>query len=603
MKFIEPACKGNDEVMSVQKEKNSFKVEFSLYRRLFSRAEKRRLILFLLLQSSLAFLDLLGVLLFGLLGSMLLFGVPYKSEILIRIFNYIHFDEINFRQQILILSLMILLILVGRTLISSLLTRKLNLFLAKKNAKLSAELLRRILYAERSKVENISQQEFLMSIVRGTHSFLIRQVASFFGLFVDVILLFVLFGGLFVIEPLVSTLTIVIFALLAVGIYKVTHGRVGRFANSELKYSVKVNERVLDVLNSSRIIKINGDSEFFVKNLESEKLSQARALAELAYLPIFNKYASEIGLVVAGFGFGAVVFTLFENTRAITFLGIFLAASMRIAPALLRIQQHFLNLKASSLSSRSFSKFFDQFDPKRSTGISMFPNFDCSNDLPEFSISVENVSVTSNSGRDILKDISFIVPFGTKLGIIGESGAGKSTLLDVLLGLRSISSGKIRFGCSMNMHPDCYSQGIIGFMPQQFGLIRGSIRDNVLLGRSNFSDDQILELLLRLGLSDLLASCKSGLDTLIGDGAKQVSGGEAQRIVLASALISSPKILIMDEGTSALDVKNQDLVMEYLTTFMPNVTLIVVAHQIATIKKFDQVLHLQDGEILSKGRL
>jgi ABC-type multidrug transport system fused ATPase/permease subunit len=223
--------------------------------------------------------------------------------------------------------------------------------------------------------------------------------------------------------------------------------------------------------------------------------------------------------------------------------------------------------------------------------------------LPEFSISVENVSVTSNSGRDILKDISFIVPFGTKLGIIGESGAGKSTLLDVLLGLRSISSGKIRFGCSMNMHPDCYSQGIIGFMPQQFGLIRGSIRDNVLLGRSNFSDDQILELLLRLGLSDLLASCKSGLDTLIGDGAKQVSGGEAQRIVLASALISSPKILIMDEGTSALDVKNQDLVMEYLTTFMPNVTLIVVAHQITTIKKFDQVLHLQDGEMLSKRKL
>jgi ABC-type multidrug transport system fused ATPase/permease subunit len=301
--------------MSVKNEKDSFKADFSLYRRLFSRAEKRRLILFLLFQSSLAFLDLLGVLLFGLLGSMLLFGTPNQASYSMKLLSYVYLDELNFRQQILILSFTILLVLVGRTVITSFLTRKLNLFLANKNAKLSAELLRRILYAERSQVESISQQEFLMGIVRGTHSFLIRQVASFFGLFVDTVLLVVLFGGLFILEPLVSTLSLIIFTLLALGIFRVTHGRVGRLATSELKFSVKVNERVLDVLNSSRIIKVNGDSEFFVKSLESEKLSQANALAELAYLPIFNKYASEVGLVLAGFGFGAVVFTFFENAK------------------------------------------------------------------------------------------------------------------------------------------------------------------------------------------------------------------------------------------------------------------------------------------------
>jgi ABC-type bacteriocin/lantibiotic exporter with double-glycine peptidase domain len=276
---------------------------------------------------------------------------------------------------------------------------------------------------------------------------------------------------------------------------------------------------------------------------------------------------------------------------------------MRIAPALLRIQQHFINLKASSSSSRSFSKFFDQFDPKNGDSFSSAPNLLCSKDIPEFYISVENVSVVTIHGRKILKDISFTVPFGTKLGIVGESGAGKSTLLDALLGLRSISSGMIRYGCSETTHPNCYSQGVIGFMPQQFGLIRGSIRENVLLGRNKISDDEILNLLLRLGLSDMLTSCRSGLDTLIGDGAKQVSGGEAQRIVLASSLISSPKILIMDEGTSALDTKNQDLVMDYLATFMPTITLIVVAHRTTTVKKFDQVLHLQDGEMASKGGL
>ena len=568
--------------------------DLNLYRSIFDRTEKFKLILFLISQSSLALLDLVGVLLFGALGSMLILGPGTDSSLVKSVLANFGIENSDFREQVIILSILILVTLLSRTIITSSLTRRLNLFLAKKNAQISAELLKRIMHTDLSATELVSHQEFLIAIVRGTHSFLIRQVASTFGLIVDAMLLVVLFGGLFVLNPFVSTLTLSIFVCLALGIFKVTHSRVARLSSNELKFSVKVNERITDVLNSNRTIRLNGNSDFFVKTLEREKMSQARALAELAYLPIFNKYASEIGLVLAGFGFGAVVFSFFENSKAISFLGIFLASSLRIAPALLRIQQHFLNIRSSSTSSRVFSDFYSKFRPVSSLSGTSNAVINCSKEIPPYGISLKNVSAVSAGGVKLLQNVNLEIPFGSKVVILGESGSGKSSLIDILIGIRKPSEGSIEWGCSKN-HPNCYCHGEIGFVPQKYNLIRGSLRENILLGRDGIEDFEIIRFIDLLGLSSLLSDCVEGLDTQIGDGAKQLSGGEAQRLALIAALISRPKILVLDEATSALDAENQKLVKKYFEKELHEITLIMVTHNPHHYRDSWSTLHLRHG--------
>jgi ABC-type bacteriocin/lantibiotic exporter with double-glycine peptidase domain len=178
--------------------------------------------------------------------------------------------------------------------------------------------------------------------------------------------------------------------------------------------------------------------------------------------------------------------------------------------------------------------------------------------------------------------------------ILGESGSGKSSLIDILIGIRKPSEGSIEWGCTKN-HPNCYCHGEIGFVPQKYNLIRGSLRENILLGRGGIEDFEIIRLMNLLGLSNLLSDSVEGLDTQIGDGAKQLSGGEAQRIALIAALISRPKILVLDEATSALDVENQRLVMEYLEKELHEITLIMVTHQPNHYQESWSTLHLRHG--------
>lgn len=579
----------------------NFSADLSLYRSVFSKYEKLRMLIFLFAQSSLAFLDLFGVLLFGLLGTMVLSGGTIQNGILNRIQQFVLSYNLEYRQQVYIVAIAVFVVLVTRTYITSVMTRKLNLFLAQKNSNLSAELFRRILKSDKESASKVSHQEFLVGIVRGTHSFLVRQIASYFGLFVDLFLLLILVIGLFLLNPLISGLSIAIFGTLAVAIYKSTHNRVQKLSENELKYSVQVNERILDVLTSNDSIRINGNLETFVDKMARDKLAQARAVAELAFLPIFNKYASEIGLLLAGFGFGGVVFLLFESNEALVLLGIFLVASLRIAPALLRIQQHILNLKSSSSSSKVFADFYRIFAPKSQEGFNQNHDFTLTKKLPLGAISVEDISVTLEDKKKVLSEVTFFITSGSKTSILGESGSGKSTLVDVLLGLRQPTNGSVRYGCNSNGGPNGVSSLVIGFVPQRVNLIRGTIRDNVLLGRNNIKDDEIINTMKKLGLKDFLASCVDGLNTTIGVGSKLISGGEAQRIAIASALISSPHILILDEATSALDEKNQRLVSNLLDREYPDVTIIRVTHRLSELSDSQQILIFENGHLKAKG--
>jgi ABC-type bacteriocin/lantibiotic exporter with double-glycine peptidase domain len=199
--------------------------------------------------------------------------------------------------------------------------------------------------------------------------------------------------------------------------------------------------------------------------------------------------------------------------------------------------------------------------------------------------------------------LSFNVPFGKTLAIVGKTGSGKSTLTDLLLGELIPTTGSITFG---NLSPEqlvLRNSGIIGLVPQEIPLFNASILENIVISGEDdiYIRENVSKMIIRVELGELVRSLPMGIDTVIGESGVTLSGGQVQRIGIARALYTSPKILILDEATSALDAGTEDLIIRMLNSLEFTVSKIIVAHRLSTIKNADQIVFLDEGKILGIG--
>ena len=195
------------------------------------------------------------------------------------------------------------------------------------------------------------------------------------------------------------------------------------------------------------------------------------------------------------------------------------------------------------------------------------------------------------------------VPPGTSTAIVGATGSGKSTLVDVILGVLDIDSGEVLVadatpGLAVGRWP-----GAIAYVPQDVAVLSGTVRENVALGLPTeaIDDGLVSEALERAHLADFLRDSREGLETVVGENGVRLSGGQRQRLGIARALYSRPRLIVLDEATSALDAETESLVTNTLESLAGEVTLIVVAHRLATVRKCNQVLYLDEGRIVASG--
>jgi ATP-binding cassette subfamily B protein len=210
-----------------------------------------------------------------------------------------------------------------------------------------------------------------------------------------------------------------------------------------------------------------------------------------------------------------------------------------------------------------------------------------------------NVSFAYRPEKLALEDVSFSVTPGEAIGIVGPSGAGKSTLLQVILRLRDPSSGiYLVNGVPGAEIADEVWQRLIAFLPQDPQLITGSAAENIRFSR-DWVDDGAVERAARLAhIHDDIMSWPAGYDTLIGQRADAVSGGQRQRLCLARALAGSPELLVLDEPTSSLDLQSERLIQESLTEIRGGITLLLVAHRLTTtLNLCDRVMVVRDGKL------
>ncbi|WP_241975701.1 ABC transporter ATP-binding protein [Kocuria rosea] len=218
--------------------------------------------------------------------------------------------------------------------------------------------------------------------------------------------------------------------------------------------------------------------------------------------------------------------------------------------------------------------------------------------------SLEDVAVLdTRGGEEVLHGVGFTVLPGQTVALVGSSGAGKSTIAQLVTRLYDVTSGAVRIGGTDVRDATFASlRETIGMVTQDGHLFHESIRDNLALVKPEATDEQLWDALARARMEHVIRSLPDGLDTVVGERGYRLSGGERQRLTIARLLLAAPRVVILDEATSALDSTNEAYVQAALGEAMEGRTALVIAHRLSTIRSADQILVVEDGRIVERGR-
>ncbi|MGJ5641588.1 ABC transporter ATP-binding protein [Formosa sp. S-31] len=216
-------------------------------------------------------------------------------------------------------------------------------------------------------------------------------------------------------------------------------------------------------------------------------------------------------------------------------------------------------------------------------------------------ISLENVSFKYEDDL-VLKQFSLTVPKGKSVALVGQSGSGKSTIANLVTRFYDVTDGQISIdGEDIRNLTKQSLRRLMGLVTQDSILFNDTIKQNILLGKEDASDKDIIEALKIANAWEFVKDLPKGIDTNIGDSGNKLSGGQKQRLSIARAVLKNPPIMILDEATSALDTESERLVQSALENMMKNRTSIVIAHRLSTIQNADSIVVMQKGEIVEQG--
>ena len=224
-------------------------------------------------------------------------------------------------------------------------------------------------------------------------------------------------------------------------------------------------------------------------------------------------------------------------------------------------------------------------------------------DEVEGAVSFKNITFSYDDKTEVLHDISFEAPKGSVTALVGSSGSGKTTIAGLATAFLTPSSGKVLIdGVDLSKVDLKSFRSQLGVVLQDDFLYEGTIRENILFPRPEATEKELLEAVEGAYVNEFTDRFDDGLDTLIGERGVKLSGGQRQRISIARALLARPKIVILDEATSNLDTQSEAFIQKSLAVLMQDRTTFVIAHRLSTIQKADQILVIEDGDIVERGK-
>ena len=568
--------------------------------------DKKKVTLILLIQVSLGLLDLIGIALMGFIGSLAVTGISSRQtgNRVTLVLEFFGIDKYSLQAQITILGILATVILISRTLLSIFFMRRAYFFLSRKGAVLTEQLVSKILARSILKLQEKTTQETLYQVTTGVNTVTLGILGVGISLIADLSLVGLMLIGLLIADPVIALSTVLLFGVLGGLLYKALHKRVRVLGASEAKYDIASREFILESLGAFRENIVRSRQSYFVNEIGKSRRNLAEVLAELSFMPNINKYIIESAVIIGALVITGIQFAFLDASHAVATLSIFLAASTRIAPASLRIQQGALQIRGNLGSAESTLDLIEELSNSALTPINVNSNIEVEHEGFNPEVNFENVTFSyPNSSTSALRDINLTIESGTVVAIVGGSGAGKSTLVDAMLGILKPSLGSVQVSNLPPLDSIAKWPGAIGYVPQDVLIVNGTVLRNVALG---FEEDLVNEALAMKALStaqlsELIQTLPDGIHSQVGERGTLWSGGQRQRLGIARALFTSPKLLVFDEATSSLDGQTESDVSEAIKSLRGSATIVLIAHRLSTAKNADKVVYLEDGKILSTG--
>jgi len=566
--------------------------------------EKRKLKLFVGLQMSLSLLDLLGVALIGIIVAISTSNIRGLSQPAL-LEKIPIFSTSTFYMQIVLLSLMALFFLIGRTVLSIVITKKVFVFFSNKSSEITTKLLSNIFSKPVNILNRSNTSEYVYLLTRGTETLTMNVLATSTILVADVSILFAIFIGLLLLDPIVALFSSIIFGILILILGRYLQSSVSRLGAHTAEAIIKSDSYIREAILSYREIIVRNRENFYLTRIDRIRSAYSSTTAKIEILPYISKYVIESVIIVGSMLVAFLELLLYDANKAITMLAIFLAAGSRVAPSILRAQQSLLLIKSGLAKSASTLEALKNLALENSS-LPLPTTVRQNKDNFNAKIEISNLNFAySDSTHEIIKNFSVTIPAGSKVAIIGASGAGKSTLIDLFLGLLEPNSGSINISGLAPREAISVYPGAVAYVPQDIYLHEGSVRENIALGfePETIDDEQIWKVLLTAQATNFVSQLSNGLNEVIGENGNNFSGGERQRLGIARALYTNPKLLLLDEATSALDEVTQSLISDALRNFQNNeTTLIVAAHRLSTISDSDFLIYVKRSTEIEVGK-
>lgn len=559
---------------------------------LLSAADRMKYAFVLGIRVLLVGLDLAGVACMGLTMSLITNVAVSETSLTFKVIDL--FNNIGFTNVALAVAGLSASFFMVKGIASVTLNRVVGRFVARIEYEQASKRFQGFITSGLEPLSKYGEKDFIHALTGSSNMAFSQSLLAFSVVFGEALLLIGLAVFLMLTNLFMFAILATFFTLFGLSLSRLVNHRTRKFSQSLEESSLATTSHILDSVHVMREVQIGGLSGGFQQRFLQHKKAQALATSEMMLLGFMPRYLTEIALMV---GLAFIIFLrsvglLQEFSPAQ--MAIFAGGAFRLIASMLPLQAAFSTLQRCRVESRLVMAL--PLPGEGDSKPSVAPPKSWEIEFRHVYFRYEKADVP------VLNDASVSIGQGAKIAITGKSGAGKSTFADLLMGLRSPQSGQLLIG---GLDSRAFIQefpGAVAYMPQRTSLVDGTLLENISLDFTGQADQALRTkceyLINRVGLEGLLSDLPQGLDTPIGGTNMQLSGGQIQRIGICRALLHSPKILLIDEGTSALDKHAELDVLTLISELDSSITAILIAHSKTVLSAVDNVLHL-DNALLS----
>ncbi|KAB1435901.1 peptidase domain-containing ABC transporter [Candidatus Galacturonibacter soehngenii] len=397
-------------------------------------------------------------------------------------------------------------------------------------------------------------------------------------------------------ELFVIILFMTIVSILLVFIFKQPYKKINE---EQMQQSAILNSQIIEGLRAVETVKGNANEETELEGIEREYIKSLRIGLNEGMLSniqgSISGLISQVGnLILMYFGIMQVInnhTTLGAMMSFMTLSGYFMDPVSRLVGLQLQIQE-------ANISMKRMTEILDYEEEQETEKSGAYQDIE----TIEGAIEVKKVTFRYGNRKPVLKEISFTIPKGKKVALVGASGSGKSTIAKLLLKYYEPEAGEILIdGVDINEYSNDSLRRAISYVPQSIELFSKSIYDNIRVGKMNSTLDEVKEAAKAADAHDFIRKLPMQYYTYLEEAGNGLSGGEKQRIALARAFLKKNEFYILDESTSNLDFATENIIFDMIYNKFRNKSMLIIAHRLATVKNCDEILVIDQGEVVEQG--